>query len=123
MTNLCHKTNVPPKKSDGFKPSNRENRSILRIRSGIANAVCECFDGGIARVVDLPSPQIERRWKMAPPAASSTATETVKPALAPARTVEPEHVPTQAKPNWQKYGTPLLVVLLAATVVFTITRN
>jgi len=60
---------------------------------------------------------------MAPQAASSTATETVKPALAPARTAEPEHVPTQAKPNWQKYGTPLLVVLLAATVVFTITRN
>src|SRR2546427_480616 len=60
---------------------------------------------------------------MAPQAASSIATETVKPALAPARTAEPEHVPAQAKPNWQKYGTPLLVVLLAATVVFTITRN
>jgi membrane fusion protein, multidrug efflux system len=27
------------------------------------------------------------------------------------------------KPKWQRYGTPLLVVLLAAAVVFTITRN
>jgi membrane fusion protein (multidrug efflux system) len=38
---------------------------------------------------------------------------------------EPEHVPTQPKPKpaWQKYGAPLLVVLLAAVVVFTITRN
>ena len=42
---------------------------------------------------------------------------------APARAAEPEHVPEQPKPKWQKYGTPLLVVLLAAAVVFTITRN
>ena len=44
---------------------------------------------------------------------------------APARAAEPEHVPAQPKPkpNWQKYGTPVLVVLLAAAVVFTITRN
>src|SRR5271166_558441 len=43
----------------------------------------------------------------------------------PARPSEPEHAPTQptSKPGWQKYGTPLLVVLLAAAVVFTITRN
>jgi membrane fusion protein, multidrug efflux system len=43
----------------------------------------------------------------------------------PARPSEPEHAPTQPtpKPGWQKYGTPLLVVLLAAAVVFTITRN
>src|SRR6266704_4937542 len=60
---------------------------------------------------------------MAPEAASSVATETVKPALAPVRTADPENIPAQAKPNWQTYGTPLLVVLLAATVVFTITRN
>jgi membrane fusion protein, multidrug efflux system len=44
---------------------------------------------------------------------------------APARAAEPEHVPPQPTPNpiWKKYGTPLLVVLLAAAVVFTITRN
>ena len=44
---------------------------------------------------------------------------------APARAVEPEHSPPPPapKPAWQKYGTPLLVVLLAAAVVFTITRN
>src|SRR6201981_777185 len=44
---------------------------------------------------------------------------------APARAAEPEHSPPPPapKPAWQKYGTPLLVVLLAATVVFTITRN
>lgn len=42
---------------------------------------------------------------------------------APARAPEPEHVPALSKPNWQKYGTPLLVVLLAAAVVFTIMRN
>jgi membrane fusion protein, multidrug efflux system len=44
-------------------------------------------------------------------------------APAPARATEPEHVPPQPKHRWQKYGTPLLVVLLAAVVVFTITRN
>ncbi|MGB9243477.1 MAG: HlyD family secretion protein [Candidatus Acidiferrales bacterium] len=44
---------------------------------------------------------------------------------APARAAEPEHSapPPAPKPAWQKYGTPLLVVLLAAAVVFTITRN
>ncbi|HTT19242.1 MAG TPA: HlyD family secretion protein [Candidatus Sulfotelmatobacter sp.] len=44
---------------------------------------------------------------------------------APARAPEPEHSPPPPapKPAWQKYGTPLLVVLLAAAVVFTITRN
>jgi membrane fusion protein (multidrug efflux system) len=44
---------------------------------------------------------------------------------APARTAEPEHSPLAPapKPAWQKYGTPLLIVLLAAAVVFTITRN
>jgi membrane fusion protein (multidrug efflux system) len=43
----------------------------------------------------------------------------------PPRAPEPEHVPPQPppKPIWQKYGTPILVVLLAALVIFTITRN
>jgi membrane fusion protein, multidrug efflux system len=60
---------------------------------------------------------------MAPEPASSVATEATKPALAPVKAVEPDHTPAPARPNWQKYGTPLLVVLLAAAVVFTITRN
>src|ERR1700721_2865972 len=44
---------------------------------------------------------------------------------APARAAEPEHspAPPAPKPAWQKYGTPLLVVLLAAAVVFSITPN
>src|ERR1700675_1084768 len=44
---------------------------------------------------------------------------------APARAAEPEHVPAhpKPKPKWQKYGTPALVVLLAAAVVLTITWN
>ena len=42
-------------------------------------------------------------------------------APAPARAAEPEHVPPRPKANWQKYGTPLLVVLLAAAVVSTLT--
>jgi membrane fusion protein (multidrug efflux system) len=49
------------------------------------------------------------------PAAASTP--------APTRAPEPEHVSEQPRPKWQKYGTPVLVVLLAAAVVFTITRN
>jgi membrane fusion protein (multidrug efflux system) len=60
---------------------------------------------------------------MATEAAISTTTETAKPTLAPVRPVEPEHVAAPARPIWQKYGTPFLVVLLAAAVVYTITRN
>jgi len=45
-------------------------------------------------------------------------------APAPTRAAEPEHVPAQpTKPKWQRYGTPVLVVFLAAALVFTITRN
>ena len=42
---------------------------------------------------------------------------------APVRVTEPEHVPEHARPKWQRYGTPLLVALLAAAIVFTITWN
>jgi len=55
--------------------------------------------------------------------ASPIPSETMKPAPAPVRTAEPEHPPAQTRRNWQKYGTPALVVLLAAAVIFTITRN
>jgi membrane fusion protein, multidrug efflux system len=60
---------------------------------------------------------------MTPETAPSVPTEPPKPALAPVRKVEAEHVPPQVRPSWQKYGTPLLVVLLAVAIVFTITRN
>ena len=60
---------------------------------------------------------------MAPEAASATVTEPVRPTLAPVRAAEPEHVPTPHGPIWQRYGTPALVVLLAAAVAFTIARN
>jgi membrane fusion protein (multidrug efflux system) len=45
------------------------------------------------------------------------------PTPAPARSPEPEHVPIESKPKWQTIGTPFLVVLLAAAIVITITRN
>jgi len=60
---------------------------------------------------------------VAPEAASATVTEPVRPTLAPVRAAEPEHVPTPHDPTWQRYGTPALVVLLAAAVAFTIARN
>jgi membrane fusion protein (multidrug efflux system) len=41
----------------------------------------------------------------------------------PARAVEPEHAPSQSKPKWLNYGTPLLVAILAAAVVITVTWN
>src|SRR5262245_11427813 len=34
-----------------------------------------------------------------------------------------EHLPTRIKPAWQRFGTPLIVLLLAIAVVVTITRN
>src|SRR5271154_5677024 len=44
---------------------------------------------------------------------------------APVPAAAPQHVPEppNPRPKWQRYATPLLVVLLAAAVVFTITRN
>jgi membrane fusion protein, multidrug efflux system len=51
------------------------------------------------------------------------AASTPAPARAPEPKPEPQpdHVPPHPTPTWQKYGTPGLVVLLAAAVVFTIT--
>ena len=60
---------------------------------------------------------------MAPEAANANVSEPAKPTLAPARPAEPEHIPAQPGPKWQSYGTPVLVVLLGAAIVFTITRN
>jgi len=34
-----------------------------------------------------------------------------------------EHPPSRLKPAWQKYGTPLIVLLLAIAIIVTITRN
>src|SRR5215467_10309218 len=34
-----------------------------------------------------------------------------------------EHQPSGLKPAWQRYGTPLIVLLLAIAIVVTITRN
>ncbi len=45
---------------------------------------------------------------------------------APARLVEPQKTDkasAQPKAKWSKYGTPALVVLLAAAVIITVTRN
>ncbi len=44
---------------------------------------------------------------------------------APVPPAAPQHAaePPNPRPKWQRYGTPLLVVLLAAAVVLTITRN
>src|SRR6266850_974168 len=34
-----------------------------------------------------------------------------------------EHPAAQPKPKWRKFGTPAVVILLAAAIIFTITRN
>ena len=63
---------------------------------------------------------------MAPEAASTSTPEPARPAVTtppPARPAGPELVPVQPTPGWRRYGTPLLVVLLAVALLFTITHN
>jgi len=43
------------------------------------------------------------------------------PTTAPPKVVE--HAPSHLKPAWQKFGTPIVVLLLAIAVLVTITRN
>ena len=43
------------------------------------------------------------------------------PATAPPKVVE--RAPSRLKPAWQKFGTPIVVILLALAVIVTITRN
>ncbi|MGA9887341.1 MAG: HlyD family secretion protein [Candidatus Acidiferrales bacterium] len=42
---------------------------------------------------------------------------------AAAHTAAPEHTAAPPQPKWRKFGVPTVIVLLAAVVVFTITRN
>jgi len=44
-------------------------------------------------------------------------------APAPAGKPASEPAPSHPKPAWQRFGTPLLILLLAAAIIFTITRN
>ena len=62
---------------------------------------------------------------MAPEPASGTTAGPTKPVgiTAVPAAAETQRAPVQPKPGWQRYGTPILVVLLAAAVVYTITRN
>jgi membrane fusion protein, multidrug efflux system len=53
-------------------------------------------------------------------ATSPVPTMTPSPASVP-KVVE--HPPARLKPAWQTYGTPLIVLLLAAAIIVTITRN
>lgn len=53
-------------------------------------------------------------------ATSPVPASTPSPATAP-KVVE--HAPSRLKPAWQKYGTPLVVLLLAIAIIVTITRN
>jgi membrane fusion protein, multidrug efflux system len=46
------------------------------------------------------------------------ATTHIAPAPSPV-----QHVSPPPKPGWQKYGTPVLVILLAIAIIFTITHN
>jgi membrane fusion protein, multidrug efflux system len=48
---------------------------------------------------------------------------TAATSTAPVPAAVPEHIPAQDRPKWQRYGTPILVALLAAAIVFTITWN
>jgi len=52
----------------------------------------------------------------------ATSPVTAPPAATPSPKVV-EHAPSRVKPAWQKYGMPLIVVLLAVAVIATITRN
>ena len=52
--------------------------------------------------------------------ATSPAPSTPSPTTAP-KVVE--HPPSRLKSAWQKYGTPLIVLLLAIAIIVTITRN
>src|SRR5690349_9477030 len=54
--------------------------------------------------------------------ATSSAPSPARSPVPPAPRVV-QQVPSHFKPAWQKYGTPLIVLLLAFAVIVTITRN
>ena len=69
--------------------------------------------------------QIHARWRRGAPEHngnfSTTGNRTA--AFTRNRPKAVEHPPSRLKPAWQKYGTPLIVLLLAIAIIVTITRN
>src|SRR5271157_1100445 len=59
----------------------------------------------------------------APPISEPPPTPTPKPASPEKTPVDDGHAPATTTPKWQKYLTPILIVLLAIAVVVTVTRN
>jgi membrane fusion protein (multidrug efflux system) len=57
------------------------------------------------------------------PTPAQTPPQAAVNAAAPAPGGKPEPAPAKPSPRWQKYSTPVVVVLLAVAVVATITRN
>lgn len=53
--------------------------------------------------------------------ATSPVPATIPPAAIPPK--RGEHLPSNLRPAWQRYGTPLIVLLLAVAIIVTITRN
>lgn len=83
-------------------------------------------DGALNRAGVLePETTVIRKAEPANPVTRPPSTPPAQPAAAsPTRTAEPAHtVAPPAKSKWLTYGTPLLVVLLAAAVLLTVTRN
>ena len=61
---------------------------------------------------------------MTPTGTAAATAQAPVPSAGTPPTAQPEHTPAPpASPKWQTYGTPALVVLLAAALVVTITRN
>ena len=59
----------------------------------------------------------------APPISTPTPVPAPKPASPEKTPVDDGHAPATTTPKWQKYLTPILIVLLAIAVVVTVTRN
>src|SRR3974377_2237586 len=59
----------------------------------------------------------------ASPIPTSSSAPAPKPVSSPETPADDGHAAAQRTPKWQKYLTPILIVLLAIAVVVTVTRN
>src|SRR5271165_6023981 len=71
----------------------------------------------------MTSQKIQEPDMSAPPISTPTPVPAPKPASPEKTPVDDGHAPATTTPKWQKYLTPILIVLLAIAVVVTVTRN
>jgi len=95
---------------------------LQKEKTGYLRTAKKVLELEVAAAMPLSQPYVRQRLSRSNRTQMATSPT---PATIPSPSTAPKVVesPSRLKPAWQKYGTPLIVLLLAIVIVVTITRN